>query len=170
MAYIYSRQPDLIKTHKAWIEFLQSPRWTHFVTLTSNDRSRARNSKTPEFTTSSQATGFMQRRLREWDARVNRALLGKYWYRKTSERIVGFGTLESVNSNPHWHLVIQLNCRYPKKDFATASEDVWSELVPAGSIDVRPITSMTNLSHYISKSKPYHGQCEKTAFLPYVSL
>eukprot|EP00435_Cladocopium_sp_Y103_P077069 s1_g808.t1 len=143
--------------------------WSFFVTLSSNDRSRASKSLAPSFANSGTAEAFMRDRLRRWDARVNRALLGKHWLVRPEERIEAFGVLEKPGCNPHWHLLVKLRCRHPKRDFSEAVEEAWLALVAAGSVDIQPVDGMVGLSRYMTKTMPYGSRTDLTAILPEIS-
>lgn len=143
--------------------------WSFFVTLSSNDRSRASKSSGPSFATTAGAEAFMRNRLRNWDARVNRALLGKHWLLKPDERLQAFAVLEKPASNPHWHLLVQMRCQHPRRDFVEAAEVAWQALVAAGSVDVQPVVSRVGLSRYVTKSMPYGPSTDRTAILPEIS-
>ncbi len=143
--------------------------WSFFATLSSNDRSRGSKSAAPSFATTAHAEAFMRDRLRNWDARVNRALLGKHWLLKPDERLEAFGVLEKPASNPHWHLLVQMRCQHPKRDFIEAAEETWLALVAAGSVDIQPVVSQVGLSRYVMKSMPYGLSTDRTVILPEIS-
>lgn len=75
-------------------EFVGRVPWAHLVTLASNDPTVR--------------IDRMHERLKNWDQRVNRRMLGSAYWRKPPERVLWMAFLETPKSNPHWHLVPQL--------------------------------------------------------------
>ena len=103
---------------------------THFVTL-------ATNAYKPV------ARGRMRDLLKAWSARVNHALLGSRWQKKPDEQILFYAFLEKPDVNPHWHLLVQADVEMIddldewQKRFARAADKAWSDLLPAGTVDVQ---------------------------------
>jgi hypothetical protein len=69
-----------------------------------------------------------------------------------------FYFLEKPRSNPHWHGLVRL---FPvggvplatqEKMFDEHAERAWKKLVPAGSVNVQPITSQRGVSNYVTKA------------------
>ncbi|AZQ66603.1 hypothetical protein EF888_05275 [Silicimonas algicola] len=79
----------------AWKTRLMKHAFTHYVTLTTN---RADLS-----------VAYVRRRLREWDARINREFVGSRWKERPDERMLWFAFLEDADVNPHWHLLIEVD-------------------------------------------------------------
>lgn len=150
----------------SWNRFLLAKTWTHFVTLTTNEPSRAAKSSVVAFSTVLKAERFMADRLRNFDARVNRALIGPKWTRRPQQRLEAVCILEKPASNPHWHLLVNMRCNKPREDFADVAQKVWHDLVPAGSVDIQPVSNMGALSNYVLKTKPYMGGGHRMFFLP----
>lgn len=82
----------------------------YFVTLATNHRPM------PE-----QA---MRSVLKDWDAHVNRWLVGPEWHRKPDERMIWFAFPEKPEINPHWHLVVQLDPNPPTDTARDQAEQV----------------------------------------------
>tara|TARA_R110002095_G_scaffold208630_1_gene194475 strand:- start:1805 stop:2269 length:465 start_codon:yes stop_codon:yes gene_type:complete len=148
---------------------MRSNEWSFYVTLSSNDRARASKSSSPSFASAAKAELFMRDRLRNWDARVNRALLGKHWQVRSQERLEAFGVLEKPASNAHWHLLVKMRCLHPKREFEGVAEEAWQALVTTGSVDVQPVGSVIGLSRYITKTMPYGPSSDRTVILPEIS-
>ena len=165
------KQPEAsLQTLSGALEgMLRDHDWSFFVTLSSNEYARASKSVAPSFASAARAEAFMRDRLRNWDARVNRALLGKHWLVRPGERMEAFGVLEKPASNPHWHLLAKVHCRHPKRDFGEVVEEAWLALVAAGSVDVQPVNGKVGLSRYITKTMPYGLSTDRTAILPEIS-
>src|SRR3954463_85192 len=92
--------PRLIPQAKAEIiDWIDQWHFTRFVTLTFNDNSTG-DARIPG---SQIKYEFLRDRLKEWDARMNRAILGKDWANRYPDRIFAFWFLEKPTTNPHWH-------------------------------------------------------------------
>lgn len=126
----------------AW---LQEHRFTHFITLTTHD---------PSLTIEG-ARG----RLKQWDARLNRALCGPKWAQKRDELVWFFAFLEAPLSNPHWHLLLRVDDSPVTGKFIETRKlcdtvrQVWSRLAPAGTVDVQPLGEKTDIElvDYVGK-------------------
>tara|TARA_R110001592_G_scaffold25555_3_gene96940 strand:- start:2489 stop:2749 length:261 start_codon:yes stop_codon:yes gene_type:complete len=68
--------------------------WSFWVTLAFNDPDGAAPHE-------SIAPPIMRERLRDWDARMNRALIGPKWMRRPDERIQWIFMPELIDRNPH---------------------------------------------------------------------
>ncbi|MBO6541113.1 MAG: hypothetical protein JJ969_17140 [Rhizobiaceae bacterium] len=118
--------------------------FSHFVTLATNDAGL------------SPAT--MRRRLKSWDARVNRALYGPKWQKHQDELIWFFAFLEKPSANPHWHLMLRIVGRWNEDPVSTYSEFHraafigWKQLMPSGTIDVQAIRAgYSSVEEYVLK-------------------
>jgi hypothetical protein len=124
------------------------PRWldqwefTRFVTLATNNTSMSGSS----LPTSQLPYGMLRDKLREWDGRINRAIVGKHWARRQEERIWAFYFLEKPDANPHWHGLVRFfpiagkPRAFQEQVFDEHAEPEWQALVPAGTADVQPVT------------------------------
>ncbi len=133
-------------THRerhAMREFLADTHFTHFITLALNDPMAS--------------VGRARRLLRDWDARMNRKLLGKRWHRKPDERMNWIAFLETPWDNPHWHLLVQLldgqEAAYEEtrgEEFFWCAERIWTELKPAGTLVAKDIDDPW-VKNYVTK-------------------
>ncbi len=100
----------------------------------------------------------MRRLLREWDARINRKVVGPNWQKRPEDRIWGFYFLEKPGSNPHWHGLIQFFPPWPDRaeEYAGRFDEwasvFWKELIPTGMADVQRIDNQSRVSDYVVKS------------------
>ncbi|MAY63163.1 MAG: hypothetical protein CML29_13220 [Rhizobiales bacterium] len=125
--------------------FLTKHRFTHFVTLTTHDPMLSNEG--------------MRSRLKQWDARVNRQLVGPKWSRHKDEVTFFFAFLESPHVNPHWHLLLRLDdspLTSKPTDILTLSTcftSAWKRLSPAGTVDLQEIYSVADkkLVNYVGK-------------------
>jgi hypothetical protein len=142
--------PELKEEISNWLE---NWRFTRFVTLATNDSSMS-SARLP---TSRLPYTKLRDRLRQWDARMNRKLLGKCWAKHAQDRIFRFYFLEKMDTNPHWHGLV---CFFPVKNkscaeqehiFDTKAGPFWKKLVPSGTVDVKPITAQRGVAKYVAK-------------------
>lgn len=125
--------------------WLQEHRVTHYITLTTHDQSLSIDG--------------MRNRLRQWDARLNRALIGRNWQKRRDQRIWNFSFLESPGVNPHWHLLLRLDDtpvagRVPDTQMLEDhARRAWAKLSPAGTVDVQEVNGKTDLrlTNYVAK-------------------
>jgi hypothetical protein len=151
--YPSRKVPALRSEIPAWIDRWQ---YSRFITLATNDTglgSENYNAAVPN--------ARMRDLLREFDGRMNHAILGKHWARRDADRIWAFWFLEKPNSNPHWHGLVRFFPvdGYPitaeEAIFDERAEPVWKRLVPGGSVDVKPITVQRGVIDYVGKMVSY---------------
>ncbi len=127
--------------------------FSHFITLASNH----------------QAMGYRRMRnlLREWDARVNRAINGPKWASRPDERLIWFAFPEKIEVNPHWHLIVEIDPVIEKEARAERTrrmpqiaEERWLALVPRGSFDCQPVDS-EKVTEYVTKMSANETHFEK---------
>ncbi len=132
-----------LRLRKALREKLLDYDFTHFITLASNHQVLTE--------------GRMRSLLKEWDARVNRDLIGPKWTKRPDERLLWLAFPEKMDVNPHWHMVAQID---PAIDTATraarttrlsqTAEKLWLGLLPQGSFDCQGVES-PDVIRYITK-------------------
>lgn len=94
-------------------------------------------------------------RLKEWDARINRKILGPQWSKMRDARLFAFFGMEKQDRNPHWHGVIKLCSTETKTlnqictEFDQSTERIWTTLVPAGTVDVKAIENSSNSRDFV---------------------
>src|SRR5262249_6893004 len=122
-------------------------------TLATNDPGLA----TAQLPTSRLPHGILRDRLREWDGRINHAILGRHWAQRDGDRLWSFFFLEQPLSNPHWHGLVRF---FPVDNFPTEEQEhlfdgnagrIWKKLVPSGTVNIQPITVQTGVINYIAK-------------------
>ncbi|RKF14185.1 hypothetical protein D6850_13560 [Roseovarius spongiae] len=132
-----------VRMREALREKLKVYEFTHFITLASNH----------------QPLGYPRMRslLKEWDARVNRELIGARWTKRPDERLLWFAFPEKLDVNPHWHLVTQVDPLVATLSQAARitrlpqiAKRHWVDLVPQGSIDIQRIDS-NGILRYVTK-------------------
>jgi hypothetical protein len=100
-------------------------------------------------------------RLREFDGRMNRKLLGTKWAERHSDRMFAFWFLEKPDANPHWHGVVRFfpadGRPIPAQEavFDQEAEGIWLHLMPRGSVDVQEVTVQRGVIDYVCKMIPY---------------
>jgi hypothetical protein len=134
-------------TQQAFESWLDLWKFTHFISLAINDPMLS-------------AEGARQL-LKEWDARMNRALLGPKWANRPDERMFNFYFLEKPNTNPHWHGLIMLGgfddetLAHRAKILTEKAEPIWKAIKPSGTVKVKPIYHQQGASNYIAKELGY---------------
>lgn len=146
--------PSLRTEIPAWLDTWT---FTRFVTLATNDPTLA-DKRLP---TSGLPYAFLRDRLRNWDARINHAILGHKWAKRHSDRIFSFYFLEKPDDNPHWHGLVSF---FPIEDFPQGDQEklfdenagrIWKSLVKSGTTDIQPVTCQKGVAEYVSKMLPY---------------
>ncbi|MCK8483758.1 hypothetical protein MUY21_06880 [Aliiroseovarius sp. S2029] len=152
--------PPRSSEREAVREWLNRMWFTHFITLTSNNQMFTRHD--------------MAARLRAWDARVNRNLVGPKWQKRVDERIYWIAFPEKADVNPHWHLLLQLLPEQIEEDedrqgvcdwsFEDDVKHIWTRLVPSGTVDVQRIGSgmcrRDGAARYVTKSLGFEPNLE----------
>lgn len=139
------REAELAKLRPHFIRWLNNWPWTHFVTLATNDN---RQSLSPD---------ILHRRLREWDARMNRQLCGPKWTKRPDERLFAAYFLEKPRVNPHWHALLMLDHPDSRRRLEQASflrwggGVIWRKLSPGGTIDVQFVNLAEGVTKYVTK-------------------
>lgn len=120
--------------------------WSHWVSLAFND---------PEISTflTDIEPVLMRDRVKEWDARMNRKIIGPKWQRRPDERMFWFLTPEALDRNPHLHGYV-----YVRPDqrlaFDIHAALTWETLCPKGSAEIETFD--------LEKAKP--GYATKQTF------
>lgn len=141
-------------------DWMAGMHFTHFVTLTSNNQMATRY--------------FMKDKLRAWDARVNRDVVGPKWQKRIDERVNWIAFPEKFGVNPHWHVLMQLlpeqleelESRCPLEDrlFDDVLRQSWTKFVPSGTVDVQPIRvgrdDKKRVYDYVTKSLGHEPNLE----------
>lgn len=125
-------------------EKLKSYSFTHFITLTTNNQ---------DF-----SLRRMRSALRDWDARINRFLVGPKWQQHPDERLLWFAFPEKIEANPHWHLIAQIDSQlalkptslYRSKLLEPQGRQHWAKLVPGGTFDCKNIAN-EGVIRYVTK-------------------
>ena len=72
-----------------------------------------------------------------------------------------FYFLEKPASNPHWHGLIRFVPYVPARAqgreelFDLHAEQIWKDLVPAGTVKTLPIFDQRGVAEYVAKALPY---------------
>lgn len=128
--------------------------WDRFVTLTFN-----RPGLNSSFSGVTEKEIFeLKDKLKEWDGRMQRRVVGSNWQKISDHRMFCTYTLEKSDSNPHWHgLVHFFDVDEPERTRQAAAFDehastTWAKLVPAGDVVVEPIYNQSDAIRYVGKS------------------
>lgn len=125
------------------VQFLMTRPVTHFITLATNHQSFSPTK--------------MRKLLQDWDARVNRQLVGTKWIQRHDERLLFIAFLEQAKFNPHWHLLVEADpvaCRGCREmhwqNLGIIADASWKRLVPSGTTDTQVVAN-GNLMTYVTK-------------------
>ena len=125
------------QAEREFITFLRNQPVSHFVTLVFNEQ---------------RALSLAHRKLIDWHARVDRALLGPKWAkREKSDRTLFFAFPEHIQTNIHYHLLVRPALTRTQIAFEEIAVTAWNDLVPAGGVSVLPITRKRGVVHYATK-------------------
>lgn len=114
--------------------WLQQQRFNFIVTLTFNGNASAEH-----------AYGTLKR----WHARMDRAMLGRYWLDAPAEqRLFSVFFMENDNGTRHWHGLARSNSIV---GFADSALKAWKKYVPYGSAHIDLYDQNGNWAHYIVK-------------------
>lgn len=100
----------------------------------------------------------MTRLLREWDARMNRKLIGRDWLHRPDNRIFGFYGPEKISANPHWHGLVHFfgadNAERERqsKVFDDNITPIWNRVAPAGTVESVFPADLEGAVSYVAKS------------------
>jgi hypothetical protein len=88
--------------------------------------------------------------LKDFDARMASATLGKFWVKRVSERPKYIAVIENAKKNLHLHLAVTCT---PQQSaiIAAITEPAWVKLVPSGTVDVQAVYDEGGLGSYMSK-------------------
>jgi len=137
-----------------WRDWVNQWRWDRFVTLTFNQPGNGR----PSSGFSDPNMLALKDKLKEWDGRMQRKVVGSNWFEIPDHRLFCFYTLEKPWVNPHWHGLVQF---YKVNDserlrqgeaFDQWADPTWKKLVPSGSVDVKVIYHDEGAIDYVGKS------------------
>ncbi len=106
----------------------------------------------------------MQRKTREFLARMDKAMRGRNWAKKPmSQRMDGLLYVEHEHSNIHVHgLMTKPYCNFA--GLQLKAEEIWSELCEGGSVVIKPVGDVRKRSEYVTKEAFNHGFFERQFF------
>jgi hypothetical protein len=130
---------DPQRTKAEWKEFFGRWEWDRFVTITFNQPGEGRPLAS--------GTQILDQKklLRNWDARINRKILGREW----------------AKLHPHWHGLVHFfdapddERRRQAEVFDRWADPIWKSMVPSGDVDVVPAWERTGAINYLAKSLTY---------------
>jgi hypothetical protein len=127
---------------------------THFLSLVTNaDDTAPRNNI--------HRIEWMNRNLYAFSGGVDRNLIGSLWQKRPEKRLRGFGTIEHIESNIHAHILIKAHCDFELSELQFHVEKQWSNLMPAGSIDLKLISNLSGCVEYVFKDVFQGNFCER---------
>ncbi|MDC9823972.1 hypothetical protein PRN20_09510 [Devosia sp. ZB163] len=97
-------------------------------------------------------------KLKEWDARMQRRVIGSNWFNVPDNQLFCLYTLEKPGVNPHWHGLVHFwmadddERRRQGEKFDRWANELWQDLVPAGDVDVKTVSYEAGAIDYVGKS------------------
>ena len=102
------------------------------------------------------------RRLKGWDAKINRRLLGSAWSRKPKESrifFLAFPEYGKSDDNLHYHLAVSIPQRL--QDFPEVAKQAWKQLEAAGDADIKTLKSKLDLRRWLKYiTKEYNANMD----------
>jgi hypothetical protein len=150
--FIPPSNTDADKIVEAWREWLGQWKWDRFVTLAFNQAGSGRPVR------SDADVRPLRDKLREWDQRMQRRVIGSNWFNIPDHQLFCVYTLEKPGVNPHWHGLIHFykvdddQRRLQGEKFDRWANETWQELVPTGDVDVKVVTYKSGAIDYVAKS------------------
>jgi len=89
-----------------------------------------------------------QAKLREFEALVDHAALGRNWLARPERRCIYVAVIENSETNLHLH--VALKTENPHK-VAAAIPAIWKKLIEGGSTDVQAVYNESGLGRYLAK-------------------
>jgi hypothetical protein len=124
---------------KGW---LHSQPFTHFVTLTFNQRYHYQADRILEYS---------RDKLKFFHAKLDRRLLGSKWYKKPNEERTFFMAFpEKITSNMHYHLLMSVP-EYHYEKFHHCAQPTWLNIMQSGTYDCQKLdATIPNSGGYAS--------------------
>lgn len=141
-------------TKDALLRWLAEWRWDRYVTLSFNEP--AKLNRLGDVTESEIAS--RKDKLKEWEGRMNRRLLGRNWAKLRDKHMSNFYTMEKPRFSPHYHGLVHFpNTDHVERErkgklFDTFAEETWNHLVASGDVDIQPVVDRQVVERYICKS------------------
>ena len=143
---------DQKKIEADWREWLRTWKWDRFVTLTFNQSGNGRPVR------SDADIAPLRDKLKEWDQRMQRRVIGSNWFNVPDNQLFCAYTLEKPGLNPHWHGLVHFwmapddERRRQGEIFDRWANETWQNLVPSGDVVVKVVTYEGGVIDYASKS------------------
>lgn len=145
---------DAERTAKEWRTWVAQWKWDRFVTLTFNRPGDGQ----PINRLADHRVLALKEKLKEWDGRMQRKVVGRNWAAIHDHRMFCIYTLEKPTVNPHWHGLVQFfnvddeeRLKQGKK-FDEWANATWKRLVPSGDVVVKTLHDEKGAVGYIGKS------------------
>lgn len=114
--------------YKALPNWLETLNFTHFVTLTFNQRQYHRPDQILE---------YARDKIKFFHSKLDRCLLGSDFYKKpTNQRTLFVAFPEKIQTNMHYHILMRIAVLSENK-FNTHAENIWTSIMPSGTYDCK---------------------------------
>ncbi|SEQ53348.1 hypothetical protein SAMN05428969_3408 [Devosia sp. YR412] len=152
--FTYSPLNKPEKVAEEWVQWVSQWKWDRFVTLTFNNAA----TKSPLRGQADRQILAAREKLKAWDARMQRKLIGRKWASNHDQRLFCTYVPEKATVNIHWHGLVRLwdvegdERRRQLAKFDEWADRIWRDLVPPGNADVKEVHDDHGIARYTSKS------------------
>lgn len=91
-----------------------------------------------------------QRTFEEFHGRLDRQLLGRSYLARPAERTAYIATVEKPDTNIHIHALFKMTVEQ-KAGFSEVAPAIWTKLIPAGNLDIKPVHDAEGAARYVTK-------------------
>lgn len=96
------------------------------------------------------STDEAQRTFEEFHGRLDRKLLGRSFIERPDERTDYRATIEKPDTNIHIHALFKMTAEQ-KLRFCVEAPAIWTKLVEAGNLDIKPVYFSEGAARYVTK-------------------
>lgn len=127
--------PYFISPFNALPDWIEQLNFTHFVTLTLNQKGFYRPDHILE---------YARDKIKFFHAQLDRCFLGSRWASKSiEERTLFIAFPEKIATNMHYHLFMQIKAKHENSFYANA-ESIWLNIIPSGTFDCKRLDTAPN--------------------------
>lgn len=129
-------------------ETLSRLEFEYFVTLTTN-----LDDVTDDTAAMDRRVARLRRSLTDWEARVDRTLLGPKWLKKKQDLgIFAAYTVENIDTNVHAHLLMKVRCPHDPSQLGSIVDNAWRRIWPYGTTATDEIYRIDGAVAYVTKA------------------
>ena len=127
--------------YKALPNWLETLNFTHFVTLTFNQR---------EFHRPDQILEYARDKIKFFHAKLDRCFLGSNFYKKPKDqRTLFIAFPEKIPTNMHYHILMRIPVIHENR-FNVYAEKIWTSIISSGTYDCKVLKEVYDANGLIS--------------------